>query len=69
MVSGKEPAKMQETDLNSGSGRSPEVGNGNPLQYSCLGNPMNGGAWWVIVHGLQRIGHDLVTKQQLYFAE
>ena len=37
-----------------GSGRSPEVGNGNPLQYSCLGNPMNGGAWWVIVHGVAK---------------
>ena len=30
-----------------GLGRSPGKGNGNPLQYSCLGNPMNGGAWWV----------------------
>ena len=29
-----------------GSGRSPEEGNGNPLQYSCLENPMDGGAWW-----------------------
>ena len=26
-------------------------GNGNPLQYSCLGNPMDGGAWWITVHG------------------
>ena len=34
-----------------GSGRSPEVGNGNPLQYSCLGNFMDRGAWWVTVHG------------------
>ena len=29
-----------------GSGRSPEEGNGNPLQHSCLGNPADGGAWW-----------------------
>ena len=29
-----------------GSGRSPGEGKGNPLQYSCLGNPMDGGAWW-----------------------
>ena len=29
-----------------GSGRSPGEGNGNPLQYSCLGKPMDGGAWW-----------------------
>ena len=31
-----------------GLGRSPGEGNGNPLQYSCLGNPMDGGAWWAI---------------------
>ena len=31
-------------------GRSPEEGNGNPLLYSCLGNPMDRGAWWDIVH-------------------
>ena len=35
-----------------GSGRSPGEGNGNPLQYSCLENPMGGGAWWAIVHGV-----------------
>ena len=32
-------------------GRSPGEGNGNPLQYSCLENPMDGGAWWATVHG------------------
>ena len=41
-----------------GSGRSPGEGNGNPLQYSCLENPMDGGAWWATVHGSQRVGHD-----------
>ena len=35
-----------------GSGRSPGEGNGNPLQYSCLKNPMDGGAWWATVHGV-----------------
>ena len=35
-----------------GSGRSPGEGNGNPLQYSCLGNPMDRGAWWAAVHGV-----------------
>ena len=35
-----------------GSGRSPGEGNGNPLQYSCLENPMDGGAWWAAVHGI-----------------
>ena len=33
-----------------GWGRSPGEGNGNPLQYSCLENPMDGGAWWATVH-------------------
>ena len=36
------------------SGRSPEVGNGNPHQYSCLENPMDRGDWWAIVHGGHR---------------
>ena len=35
-----------------GSERSPGEGNGNPLQYSCLGNPMDLGAWWATVHGV-----------------
>ena len=35
-----------------GLGRSPGVGNSNPLQYSCLRNPMDRGAWWVTVHGV-----------------
>ena len=38
-------------------GRSLGEGDGNPLQYSCLGNPMNRGAWWVTVHGLQSRAH------------
>ena len=35
-------------------GRSPGEGNGNPLQYSCLENPMDGGAWWATVHGVAK---------------
>ena len=35
-----------------GLGRSPREGNGNPLQYSCLENPMDWGAWWAAVHGV-----------------
>ena len=42
-----------------GPGRSPGEGNGNPVQYSCLENPMDRGAWQAIVHGAQRVG-DLV---------
>ena len=41
-----------------GLGRSPGEGNGTPLQYSCLENPMDGGAWWAAVHGVARVGHD-----------
>ena len=37
-----------------GSGRSLGEGNGNPLQYSCLKNAMNKGAWWATVHGSQK---------------
>ena len=37
-----------------GSGRSPGEGNGNPLQDSCLGNPMDRGAWWTAVHGVAK---------------
>ena len=45
-----------------GSGRSPGEGNGNPLQYSCLGNPMDRGAWWVIVH---RVAESQIQLKQL----
>ena len=37
-----------------GSGRSPGGGNGNPLQYPCLENPVDRGAWWAIVHGVTK---------------
>ena len=37
-----------------GLGRSPGEGNGNPLQYSCLENPMDRGAWWAAVHGVMK---------------
>ena len=37
-----------------GSGRSPGKGNVNPLQYSCLENPTDGGAWWATVHGVAK---------------
>ena len=38
-----------------GSGRSPGGGHGNPFQYSCLENPMDGGAWWATVHGCKEL--------------
>ena len=37
-----------------GQGRSPGEGNGTPLQYSCLENPMDGGVWWATVHGVTK---------------
>ena len=37
-----------------GMGRSPGEGNGDPLQYSCLENPMDRGAWWATVHGVTK---------------
>ena len=45
-----------------GSGRSPGGGHGNPVQYSCLENPMDRGAWRATVHGVARAGHDSATK-------
>ena len=45
-----------------GSGRSPEEGNGNPLQYSCLENPIDRGVWQATIHGVARVGQDLATK-------
>ena len=48
------PANAGNTRLISGSGRSPGEGNGNPLQYSCLGNPMDRGAWGATVHGVAK---------------
>ena len=57
---------MQETQevagLIPGSERSPGEGNGNLLQYFCLGNPMDSRAWRATVHGVARVGHDSGTK-------
>ena len=44
----------REAGLIPGSGRSPREGNGNPLQYSCLGNSMDRGAWWATVYGVAK---------------
>ena len=58
------PANAGDLSSLPGSGRFPGEGNGNPLQYSCLENPKDGGAWWATVHGVARVGHNLGTKQQ-----
>ena len=60
---GKESAcNAGDLDLIPESGRSPVEGKGYPLQYSCLGNPMNRGAWWVTVHGTARVRHNWATN-------
>ena len=48
------PANAGDEGSTPGSGRSPGGGNGNPLQYSCLENPMDRGAWWAVVHGVAK---------------
>ena len=54
---------------------SPGEGNGNPLQYSCLENPMDGGAWWATVHGVAKswtrlsdFTHSLIHSHIVYYA-
>ena len=48
------PANVGDLGLIPGLGRYPGEGNGNPLQYSCLGNPMDSGAWPATVHGFSK---------------
>ena len=55
--------EIRDTGSVPGSVRSPGGGHGNPLQYSCLENPMDRGAWWATVHGVAGVRDDLVTKQ------
>ena len=63
------PANAGDSVSIPGSARSPGEGNDNPLQYSCLENPMEREPWQTTVYGVVRVGHDLVTKpppQSLY---
>ena len=48
------PANTRDMGSSPGSGRSPREGNGNPLQDSCLENPMDRGARWATVHGVTK---------------
>ena len=51
----KNPLPVQEMQVQSlGREDPPREGNGNPLQYYCLGDPLERGAWWVIVHGVAK---------------
>ena len=56
------PANEGDMGSISGSGRPPGEGNDNPLQYSCLRNPMYRGLWWAIVHGVAK---ELDTTERL----
>ena len=57
------PADARDTGSIPGSARSPGEGNGNPLQYSCLENPMDRGACWATVQAARKgVRHDLATK-------
>ena len=58
------PANAGNADLIPGLGRSPGEGNGSPLQYSCLENPMDRGAWWGTVPGVARVRHDSVAEHK-----
>ena len=58
---GKFVCNAGDQGLIPGSGRSSGEGNGNPLQYSCLQNPMNREAWWASVHGVT-VAHNWVTN-------
>ena len=59
------PTKSEGTDLIPRlARRSPGERNGNPLQYSCLENPLDREALWTTVHGTARVRHNLATKQQ-----
>ena len=55
--------RLTDVGSNPGSGRFPEGGNDYPLQYSCLGNPRDRGAWWATVHEVSRVWHNLETKR------
>ena len=57
------PANAGDPGLIPGLGRSPEEGNGNPLQYSCLGNPMDRESRWATVHGVTKIRHNDQQQQ------
>ena len=57
----------RDTGLIPGSGRFPGEGNGNPLQYSCLENPMAGGAWYATIHGVAKSWTQLSDFTSLTF--
>ena len=55
-LTGKKSACGADVNSMPGAGRSPRGGKGNPLQYACLENPMDRGAWWAIDNGVAKTG-------------
>ena len=60
------PTDSRDMGLIPGWGRSPGGGNSNPLQYSCLGNPMDRGAWWTTVHRVAKSWTDMTEQLNLH---
>ena len=58
------PVNAGDAGSISGPGRSPEGGYGKPLQYSCLGNPTDRGAWWAPVHGVIEDGIEQLNNEK-----
>ena len=56
------PVNKRDASSIPGLGRSPEEGNGNPLQYSCQDNPRDRGAWWAAVHGITKSWLDMTEQ-------
>ena len=63
------PANTRDMGSIPGLGRSPGKGDGNLLQYSYLGNPMDRGAWWATVHGIIRVGYDRAMEHAWYLGK
>ena len=60
------PANAEDVSSITGLERSPRGGNGNPLQYSCLENPMDRGAWWDTVPGVAKSWRILSIHAYMY---
>ena len=63
----KNLTEVGDRGLIPGSGKSPGERNGNPLQYSCLGNPTDRGAWWATAHGIAKSRACLTSEMYLDF--
>ena len=61
------PAVQGDPGSNPGSGRAPGRGSSKPLQYSCLGNPMDRGDWWAEVHEVPKSQTQLSQYTHIYF--